>query len=315
MKQISLIGNWSNCFGLMQALVKKGMVVSFMPEQSENFAAFDLVIARISTEQDLEKLHDIACPWLAWCVSENKDLVNKAYGKGALSVFSEETPEEIIFQVIQRNLERLSHLPKKSPETVIQRKYQRGDIILLETDTVLEIQQGIIAQTMVHQDGTEVLLGLCGPQQMVVPHPADTCFIQLVSHTDSLVCIQSWERAHKQTGFSIKLRARLRQMEAWAAMQARPHLDQRVMGILSLLAEQFGVMVPEGRMVDVRITHTQLASAVGATRTTITRMIGDLRKQEILSLVETADGERYCLTQWEQNQHELQVSMIDDKNE
>ena len=315
MKHISLIGNWSNCFGLMQSLVEKGMMVSFLPERIENFAAFDLVVARVSTEEDLEKLSGMACPWLAWCISENKDLVNKAYRKGALSVFSEETPEEIIFQVIQRNLERLSLLPKKSPENVIQRKYQRGDIILLETDTVLEIQQGIIAQTMVHQDGTEVLLGLCGPQQMVVPHPTDTCFIQLVSHTNSLVCIQSWERAHNQTGFPIKLRARLRQMEAWAAMQARPHLDQRVLGILSLLAEQFGVMVPEGRMVDVRITHTQLASAVGATRTTITRMIGDLRKQGILSLVETADGERYCLTQWEQNHHDLQVSTIDDKNE
>jgi hypothetical protein len=172
---------------------------------------------------------------------------------------------------------------------------------------VLEVQQGIIAQTMVHQDGTEVLLGLCGPKHLVVPHPADTCYIQLISHTDSLVSIQHWERAYRDADFPIKLRARLRQMEAWAAMQARPHLDQRVLGILSLLAEQFGVETDQGRMIDIRITHIQLASAVGATRTTITRTVGDLRKQGVLSLVGTADGERYCLTRWEHNHHDQRL--------
>ena len=92
-------------------------------------------------------------------------------------------------------------------------------------------------------------------------------------------------------------------MEAWAAMQARPHFDQRVLGILSLLAEQFGVTTQEGQVVDVRITHTQLASAVGATRTTITRTLRDLRHQNKLSIIATADGERFCLPQWEHSHH------------
>jgi CRP-like cAMP-binding protein len=86
-------------------------------------------------------------------------------------------------------------------------------------------------------------------------------------------------------------------------MQARPHLDQRVLGILSLLSEQFGMTTPEGQIVDVRITHTQLATAVGATRATITRTLGDLRHQNKLSIINTADGERFCLLQWEPGHH------------
>jgi CRP-like cAMP-binding protein len=311
MKHILLIGDWSDCSAVLKSFLDFGIMVSLLSERKESLFTFDLTVVRIATEENLENLRGMTSPWLAWCISNNKDLVNKAYSHGAISVFSNETPEEIVFQVIQRNLDRVSSLSEKLLETVIHRKYQRGDVILLEQDSVLEIQQGIIAQTMVHQDGTEVLLGLCGPKQLVVPHPADTCYIQLISHTDSLVCIQPWERAYKETDFPIKLRARLRQMEAWAAMQARPHLDQRVLGILSLLTEQFGVVTPQGRMVDVRITHTQLASAVGATRTTITRTLGDLRKQGALSLVETADGERYCLTRWEHNHHDLQIGSLD----
>jgi hypothetical protein len=156
---------------------------------------------------------------------------------------------------------------------------------------------------MVHQDGYEVLLGLFGSGQLVIPHPSDSCYIQLIAHTDLQASINSWEQASLGLNFVDRLHSKLQQMEAWAAMQARSHLDQRVLGILSLLAEQFGVPTQEGQLVDVRITHTQLASAVGATRATITRTIGDLKLQNKLSIVTTADGERYCLLEWEQGNH------------
>jgi len=305
METILLAGDWSDCSSIPKSLLEMGNMVSFLPDQAKVIVPCDLMIARIATAEGLEKAAGTTGPWLAWCISDTSELGNRAYEKGALAVFSKGTPEEIVLQVTQKNLKQLHSLPGKNLTNIIQRKYQRGDVILLEQDAVLEIQQGIIAQTMVYQDGTETLLGLCGPQQVVLAHPADTCFIQLMSQTESVVRIQSWEHAYREADFPMKVRARLRQMEAWAAMQARPHLDQRVLGILSLLAEQFGVETPQGRMVDVRITHIQLASAVGATRTTITRTLGDLRKRGILSLVETADGERFCLTQWEHGHHDL----------
>jgi CRP-like cAMP-binding protein len=76
-----------------------------------------------------------------------------------------------------------------------------------------------------------------------------------------------------------------------------------VLGILSLLAEQFGEAGPDGEIITVRITHMQLASAVGATRTTITRTLGDLKNQGRLAMLQTADGERFCLPAWEPGHH------------
>ena len=86
-------------------------------------------------------------------------------------------------------------------------------------------------------------------------------------------------------------------------MQARPYLDQRVMGILALLAEQFGQPHPEGMLVDVRLTHAQLATAVGATRATVTRCLGDLRTRNLLCVVGRREGERLCIRHWQPQQH------------
>jgi hypothetical protein len=302
LKNIVLSGNWSDSLALVGALSGAGLMVSVLPENESFPGQYDLMITKVSDPVDLIRPPDPAKPWLA-CCRKDEVLTTRAYQAGAIAVFAEDTPPEVVLRIVQRNLENLASRDGHNTDAAVQRHYQRGDVILLEAETVLEVHRGIIAQTMIYQDGAEVLLGLCGPSQLLVPHPADNCYIQLISHTDSLVTIKSWEQKARDPDFAEKMRARLQQMEAWAAIQARPRLDQRVLGILSLLAEQFGVPLEEGQLVDVRITHSQLASAVGATRTTITRTLGDLRRQGILSLVQTHDGERYCLQEWEPGDH------------
>ncbi|MCE1253187.1 MAG: Crp/Fnr family transcriptional regulator [Anaerolineae bacterium] len=304
MKRILFAGDFKAYQKFFEALLDAGHQVSIVADSRFlSDTPSDLMVIRINTVEDTTLLSHQTCPWLAWCSANLPELQTAAYQAGALSVIMEGTPAEVFLQILLRTLDRFADKRERVIEPAVQRRYQKGDVILLENDSVLEIQQGIVAQTMVYEDGSGVLLALCGPQQMIVPHPADTCYIQLVSHTDSVVIIRTWESLLRTPDFADKLRARLQQLEAWAAIQARPHLDQRVTGILSLLAEQFGVNTSQGRLVDVRITHIQLALAVGATRTTITRTLGDLRRQGVLSLVQTPDGERFCLSRWEHGDH------------
>jgi len=184
-----------------------------------------------------------------------------------------------------------------------QRNYRAGERILLDPDGVLEILEGVVALTVIHEDGAEVLLGLYGPGQVLAGHPEDACAIQLCAHSNTRVWIQPWTEADRQPGFAERLRDRLRTMEAWAAMQARPHLEQRLLGILSLLAEQFGRPTSRGLVIEVRITQSQLASAVGATRTTVTRLLGGLRRRSLLIAIRSGRGERYCLQGWVRRGH------------
>jgi len=232
--------------------------------------------------------------WVAWNQSDDLALTLAAYQVGARAVFPRETPPQVIAQSIQSALDE-SQQANVAPREAIQRRYQRGDLILLDADVVLQVQSGVLATTMIHQDGAAVMLGLSGPEQLLIAHPADNCHVQIVAHTDALVSIQDWETACRQPNFTKKLRARLQQMEGWAAMQARPYLDEKILGILGLLAAQFGHPCDEGILIDVRITHAQLASAVGATRTSITRVLGDLRLEGKLISTGKAENERFCL--------------------
>jgi len=305
MKHILISGEWKQCTRLIELLQQSESLVSLVPSNGK-IDKGDLLVARLSEPDEIARLGQGPVPWLAWIhSSENEMLTTLAYQAGAQAVFPEVTPVEVIDSFIQRYLESHEAVPSDPLEKAIQRRYQKGDTILLGADSVLEVQQGIIAQTMVHQDGAEVLLGLFGPHHLVVPHPEDTCYIQLIAHTNASIIIQPWQAAVLDPLFPEKLRSRLQQMEAWAAMQARPHLDQRVLGILSLLAEQFGEQNESGEILTVRITHMQLASAVGATRTTITRTLGDLKNQGRLILLPTEDGERFCLPKWEPGHHGL----------
>jgi CRP-like cAMP-binding protein len=174
-------------------------------------------------------------------------------------------------------------------------RYKAGERILLGPESVLEVLSGAVALTVLHEDGAEVLLGLFGPGQVLVGHPQETSCLQIYALGEAAVWMQPWSKAVLQPGFADRLRERLRSLEAWAAMQARPSLERRLLGLLSLLAEQFGRPTSEGVRIEVGITQHQLASAVGATRSTVTRLLGRLRRRGLLIAVRQGRGERYCL--------------------
>jgi len=287
---LALVGNFKALLPLAEALSDSEISLLIQKKCPPSIHA-DLILQVIENDSS-----EMTCslPWLAWDLTGKPQTTTSAYQAGARAVFPAETPAETIAKTLQRTLDELGRASAPEPQTR-QRKYQRGEIILLEMDTVLLIKEGVLATTMIHQDGAEVLLGLSGKGQIVVAHPEDDCHIQIVAHTDAKVQIEAWETAVGQPDFLMKLRARLQQMEGWAAMQARPSLPQRVLGILGLLAGQFGCIHAQGTLIDVRVTHAQLASAVGATRTSITRVLGELRDTGKIMILSAQGEDRFCV--------------------
>lgn len=302
MTHILLSGEWLEKTKQIEKLIMEGFAVTCLPIPDEMIQYVDMIIIRSNNERDFERYKNLDIPWFAWCSSNDNALNNEAYQCGASAVFNSDTPFETIIHHIKKQ-NKITNKKEYHFQTMVERKFLKGDHIFLEEGMVLQIKNGIIAQTMVYRDGNETLLGLFGPRQIIIPHPEDTCFIQLFAQTDTTVLIKPWSIAIQENNFSEKLKAKLQQMEAWSAIQARPHLDQKIIGILSLLSEQFGVSVPQGTLINVKLTHAQLASAVGTTRTTITKMIGDLRRIGLIRIIETEDGERLCLTQSEKGHH------------
>lgn len=132
------------------------------------------------------------------------------------------------------------------------RPYLRGALIPATPDLLLHVVEGVVAQRVIHEDGTEILLGFYGPEQLLIPHPADSCYIHFQAHTDVTLQALPWADAQQLPALAAQLRARIWQQQAWAALQARPANEDRLFGMLALWAEQFGVAVAEGTLLDLR---------------------------------------------------------------
>jgi hypothetical protein len=267
----------------------------------------DLVVAVIRTEVPCspgEGTRALAVPWIAWNRGGQPALAVAAYEAGARAVLPDDVSSAAFAAVLRSAFEHRDEArggthAGESPR----RQYPRGARIVLSDDEVLRIVSGVVAQRVIHADGTDVLIGLFGADQVIVGHPDDSCCLDLVAHGETVAIVRSWSEVTQREGFSTSLRERLRHLEAWAAVQARPHLTDRITGLLSLLADRFGRPYASGLVIDVRFTHGQLAAATGATRATVTRVLGVLKKRQLVWTVGAGSAQRFCIRSREVHGH------------
>lgn len=163
--------------------------------------------------------------------------------------------------------------------------YRAGENILLQVGWTGEITEGCVVLSVLHEDGQVVIIGFLGPGDFLLSHPPDSCHLLPVAVTDVQIEVSPWADGVNDKALAVSLSARVLRAEAWAAAQAHPHIEQRVFGTLSLLAEQFGTLENGERRVGVRITHSQLAAMTGATRPTITRVLAGLKRKGLVRSV------------------------------
>ena len=174
--------------------------------------------------------------------------------------------------------------------------YRVADVVDVEENSVIEVLSGVVAMRSLQPDGSEALMGLFGPGDVLVGHPMDFCRIDLVVHVDAAVSVRTWEDSVRMVGFTEKLKKSLVWLNGWAAMQVRVRVEHRLAGILSLLVERFGGAPESGwQMLDVRMTHQDLADAVFATRSTITRELQEMERNGVVRTVGRGSDRRIFL--------------------
>jgi hypothetical protein len=260
------------------------------------------------TLQPIRQRHRRGIPWLAWNRSDDQTQALLAYAAGAAAVL----PGMLTVTVLQQTLATIGALrPRAVPRpgyAALHRRYARGAPIALAHDQLLEPTGGVVAQWMLHPDGHEALLGLYGPGHVLLGHPDDDCAIRWVAHTAVAASIRGWQQVDDDARLRDQLARRIRWMEAWAAAQALPFIDQRLMALLQLLATQFGVPCHAGTSIDVRLPHTMLATAVSATRSTVTRWLGELRQRGELVMLGSGERERICVVHAQANHHDERLA-------
>lgn len=175
--------------------------------------------------------------------------------------------------------------------------YCSGQEIEMLPNEIWVVCRGVVQLGTLYDTGDEALLGLAGPSMpfglpltLIRPYQAIALSdVDLMRLTQAEID-QSPTLSH---GIFRHLTRRLRQTEAVLAMVGYRRVEDRLRHFLLLLKQEVGQPVSSGTRLSVRLTHQQLANAIGTTRVTVTRLISQLREEGWL----TIDQNRHIVLQ------------------
>lgn len=166
--------------------------------------------------------------------------------------------------------------------------FESGQNIELKPDDIWIVARGIVQLGTLYDTGDESLLGLaCSSTPFglsltsIRPYQATA-----LTHVDVIkVTLEEIQTSPDLThSLFPHLTRRLAQSEAMSAMAGYRRVEDRLKHLLVLLGQEIGQVTDSGVRLSVRLTHQQLANAVGTTRVTITRLLNALRQEGWLML-------------------------------
>ncbi|MBK1989597.1 PAS domain-containing protein [Sphaerospermopsis aphanizomenoides BCCUSP55] len=168
-----------------------------------------------------------------------------------------------------------------------QNKHSKGETIPLNPLLIFYVVQGLVKLSTFSETGEEVLTGLITPGMIFSPRMTSLPIYQATAITDvEIVSIYVSEMTVLPSlshTLLPKIEQRLQQTESLLAIAARKKVEDRLLDLLELLKQQIGEPVPQGTRLAFRLTHQDIANACCTTRVTITRLLGQLQQQGIIS--------------------------------
>lgn len=178
--------------------------------------------------------------------------------------------------------------------------FERGKTIFFPGDPaerVYFLLKGAVKLSRVYEAGEEITVALLrensvfGVLSLITGQRADR-FYHAVAFTPVellSVPIEQFEKAMKDSPelsmvMLQGLSSRILQTEMMIETLAHRDMGSRLVSFLLILCRDFGVPTTEGIMIDLKLSHQAIAEAIGSTRVTVTRLLGDLRQDKMISI-------------------------------
>jgi CRP-like cAMP-binding protein len=167
--------------------------------------------------------------------------------------------------------------------------HAKGEDIPLFPEGVWQVTQGLVQLCANYEDGEQVLFGWAAPGAWFGMQRSDTLDYQAIALSPVYL---RWLRLDEIEG-SMRLSQlllpelvkRMRQAELLLIINGRRHTIERLKGLLSLLRDEVGESLPSCQTrISYKFTHQQLASAIGTTRVTVSRMMAQFQAKGYLAL-------------------------------
>jgi CRP/FNR family transcriptional regulator, global nitrogen regulator len=184
------------------------------------------------------------------------------------------------------------------PPTV--ESFERGKTIFFPGDPaerVYLLQKGAVKLSRVYEAGEEITVSLLrensifGVLSLITGTKSDR-FYHAVAFTPVEILsvpVEQMEKAFRENPelavlILQSLATRILQTEMMIETLAHRDMGSRLVSFLLILCRDFGVPASEGVTIDLKLSHQAIAEAIGSTRVTITRLLGDLRDSNAISI-------------------------------
>lgn len=148
------------------------------------------------------------------------------------------------------------------------------------------------------QTGDETFLGFVGSGQPFEIVERSPFTIQAFAHVDNTsIFWMYWHDLENFPSFRREILDAFRYQHQrkllWLNTLGQRHTIERLLGYLTLLIEEFGEPCKDGHYLPFPLTHAQIASAIGTTRVTVTRLMKELREER--GVIQVKDDNLICL--------------------
>lgn len=158
--------------------------------------------------------------------------------------------------------------------------FRHYDLIPLKQDSLWLIEEGVVRTFTWNEEGTVVTLGYWGIGDVVGQPLFDLQPYQIECLTSVEVrCIP----LNQSSPLLEAICRHIQQTQELLCIVRSERIPQRLQQFLVWLARKFGREVAQGQLINLRLTHQELAEGIGTTRVTVTRQLKQFEQEGIIS--------------------------------
>jgi global nitrogen regulator NtcA len=177
---------------------------------------------------------------------------------------------------------------------------ERGKTIFFPGDPaerVYLIRRGAVRLSRVYESGEEITVALLrenslfGVLSLLTGHRSDrfyhaVAFTRVEMVAAPAASVRQAIEADTSVGLLLLqgLSSRILQTETMIETLTHRDMSSRLVSFLLVLCRDFGIPGTQGITIDLRLSHQSIAEAIGSTRVTITRLLGDLRNAGLVEI-------------------------------
>lgn len=165
------------------------------------------------------------------------------------------------------------------PVNLNQRTFSRNDVIGLQPNVLVRIERGVVRTLTWSEEGTATILGYWGvgdvvgqPLSRVQPYQIECVSIVEATYIPVPESVQALDAIFRH----------VQQTEELLCIVRQANTHDRLLQLLRWLACKFARTVERGKLIDLRLTHQELAEVIGTTRVTVTRLLSQFEQEGII---------------------------------